>query len=208
MFDSDETLQDNRSGFQRRYGLDVQEQAIRLRRLGRSWLEVSREVGVSTSQIKRWVWAKEQGEGKREQGPREIAVARRGFLPGYMPERPFDELCTFYEARLQRIASILERTGGDVKDQIAALKGAAEVHWRAFQIMKDRAQGAGNGDEDLAKYQKHLDGQLSKAKEKLGAIKRAQKDAQVAEPIELTVERVEDEPQPNTTQPRSSKGGA
>jgi hypothetical protein len=55
--------------------------------------------------------------------------------------------------------------------------------------MKERVEGVGSGDDDLEKYQKHLDRQLAKEKERWDAIKRAKADATAAEPIEMTVER-------------------
>jgi hypothetical protein len=164
-------------GFQRRYGLDVQERAIRLRRLGSSWLEVSREVGVSMSQVKRWCWAKEREEGRRGDA-QTVAVVRKG--PGHPSE--------WYEAKLRQIGAKSE-SSPLTKEQLAGLRNAADAYWKAFQIMKARTEGAGGDGDDLKKYNKHLDKQFAKMKEKF---ERARAEATAAEPIEMTAERVED----------------
>jgi transposase-like protein len=164
-------------GFQRRYGLDVQDLAIRLRGAGRSWSEVAREVGVSPSQIKRWVWAKEREEGKRGDA-QAVADVRKG--PGHPSE--------WYEARLRQIGAKSE-SGLLTKEQLAGLRNAADAYWKAFQIMRARTEGAGGDDDDLKKYNKHLDKQFAKMKEKF---ERARAEATAAEPIEMTAERVED----------------
>jgi predicted transcriptional regulator len=169
----------SKPGFQRRYGLDVQDRAIRLRRAGRSLNEVAREVGVSPSQIKRWVWARERAEGTRDQDTRAIAARRQG--------RSLEALRSWHGAKLQRIASTLERSR-DPKE-ISALRSAANVYYQAFRVMTMRFEGTQDGDEDMKKYQKYLDGQLAKEQDRrVKTIKRARADATAAEPIELTVE--------------------
>ena len=189
----EETQPEQKPGFQRRYGLDVQDRAIRLRRSGLSWKQTAREVGVSATQVKRWVYAKEREEGQRSHSIREVGAIRSGFLIGYFPNEDFPNLCLFYEAKMQQIAKVLENgiLEADPKNRVAIAKATADVYFQAFRIMRNRTQKAGSEEDDLGKYQEHLAGQLEKANRKLNAIKQAQTDAIAAEPIELTAEKVE-----------------
>jgi hypothetical protein len=163
-------------GFQRRYGLDVQERAIRLRRLGRSWPEISREVGVSTSQIKRWCWARECEEGRRGDA-QAVADVRKG--PGHPSE--------WYEAKLRQIGAKSE-SGLLTKEQLAGLRNAADAYWRAFQIMKARTESDPTEVPERKLFKEFQEKQKSAAQKILRDMKRN------AEPIEMTAEGVEDGP--------------